>query len=218
MSPIMYVCPTHTHPPSLPCPAQPRPAPPRPAPPRLRAYLTSPYLTVCCCLAITCHAMPLHAKRNTSPHFTSPHPTSRPCPGVPSGQAHHMTALPCPALPWPRVKRSEGMTLNTVLPCPALPWSQVKRSEGMTYNPQRSPAWTDRVLYRSNLPIKQVGLAAGVAEAVAECSTKLLPVWPCPSPHLPPRTPTHPRPATARPPALQHRPQTMISTEPYSRP
>jgi hypothetical protein len=34
---------------------------------------------------------------------------------------------------------------------------QVERKAGIVYKPQRSPAWCDRVLYRSNLPLKQVG-------------------------------------------------------------
>lgn len=43
-----------------------------------------------------------------------------------------------------------------------LPPSQVLRRPSTAYTPQRSPAWTDRVLYRSNLPLKQVSLCCVV--------------------------------------------------------
>lgn len=33
---------------------------------------------------------------------------------------------------------------------------QVERRHGLGYLPQRSPAWCDRILYRSNLPLKQI--------------------------------------------------------------
>ncbi len=36
------------------------------------------------------------------------------------------------------------------------PTFKVERRKGFVYKMQRSPAWCDRVLYRSNVPIKQV--------------------------------------------------------------